>query len=80
MFNVTVTLSCGHSYEVTSQQPVPKCFLPTTQCGICKFSTVIYRVTGAGCAECDRGTPVPHSASRLCRSGGRNHCTCNACF
>lgn len=21
-----------------------------------------------------------HRASRLCRSGGRNHCTCDACF
>ena len=29
---------------------------------------------------CCVGTPVPHNASSQCRSGRRNHCTCDTCF
>lgn len=36
--------------------------------------------TYKGCTECAMGTPVPHKASAWCRSGGRNHCTCDTCF
>ena len=32
------------------------------------------------CVVCTSGSPVPHMASPNCQSGGRNHCTCDACF
>ena len=32
------------------------------------------------CTDCQSGTPVPHWPSRRCDSGGRPHCTCDACF
>ncbi|BBY54182.1 hypothetical protein H7J07_06080 [Mycobacterium koreense] len=39
----------------------------------------------SGCATCRGRTAVVqimpnHQASPSCRSGGRNHCTCDACF
>ncbi|CAB4167742.1 hypothetical protein UFOVP1292_50 [uncultured Caudovirales phage] len=38
------------------------------------------------CASCDRHRAngdtffPPHDASRHCRSGGNNHCSCDSCF
>ena len=33
------------------------------------------------CLACAKGnSPVPHYAGTYCRSGGRNHCTCDTCF
>lgn len=38
----------------------------------------------AACPSCERnareGFGPPHEASATCKSGGRNHCTCDACF
>jgi hypothetical protein len=32
------------------------------------------------CTECLSGSPVPHDPSPNCRSGSRNHCTCDTCW
>lgn len=32
------------------------------------------------CVSCLSGSPVPHEPSPYCRSGGRNHCTCDTCW
>lgn len=43
-------------------------------------------VKSTGCAYCDREIArgntfyPPHNASSSCRSGGRNHCSCDTCF
>jgi hypothetical protein len=36
-----------------------------------------------GCERCDRATSTmhpSHDASPRCESGGREHCSCSACF
>jgi hypothetical protein len=34
----------------------------------------------AGCPGCRYEDGPPHEASPRCESGGRNHCSCSACF
>lgn len=48
--------------------------------------TKTYRRYHDGCPFCEREKAAgntffpPHNASKRCRSGGHNHCTCDTCF